>query len=66
LEELKSEKRLFLSAEKRIVLRDKIEKFAKMHNVPMYMANLFIDEVRMSNDEANKHLREKAELIGLM
>lgn len=62
----KKNERLFLSTEKRIVLRKKIDEFAKFHNVPEYMADLFIDEVRLSYDEANKHLRDRAELMGLM
>ena len=63
---MEMKKRLFLSAEKKIVLREKIEKFSKMHGVRDYMAELFIDEVRMSDDEANEELRKKAKLMGLM
>ena len=37
-----------------------------MHKVPDYMADLFINEVRVSDDEANAELRRKAELMGLM
>lgn len=58
--------RLFLSVDRRIVLRKKIDEFARIHNVPEYMADLFIDEVRLSEDEANKHLRDRAELMRLM
>ena len=65
MEQVKKE-RLFLSVEKKIVLRKKIDEFAKMHGVREYMADLFIDEVRMSDDEANAHLRERAMLMGLM
>jgi len=65
VEQVKKE-RLFLSEEKKIVLRKKIDEFAKMHKVPEYMADLFINEVRASDDEANAELRRKAELMGLM
>ena len=67
MEELKKKKkRLFLSVEKRIVLRGKIDEFARIHKVPEYMADLFINEVMDSEDDANAHLREKAVLLGLM
>ena len=62
----KSEKRLYLSPEKAIILRDKIKDFAKHHGVREYMAELFINEVRLSTDEANAHLRERAQIMGLM
>lgn len=65
MDQVKKE-RLFLSEEKKIILRKKIEEFAKMHKVPGYMADLFINEVRASDDEANAELRRKAELMGLM
>lgn len=59
-------KYVVLSPERTIALRKRINEFAKIHNVPEYMAVLFINEVRMSDDEANRNLREKAELMGLM
>ena len=65
MDQVKKE-RLFLSEEKKIILRKKIDEFAKMHKVPDYMADLFINEVRVSDDEANAELRRKAELMGLM
>ena len=66
--ELKSDKkeRLFLSLERRIVLRKKIDDFAKLHGVPEFMADLFIDEVRLSDDDLNDELKVKATLMGLM
>lgn len=65
MDQVKKE-RLFLSEEKKIILRKKIEEFTKMHKVPDCMADLFINEVRASDDEANAELRRKAELMGLM
>lgn len=65
MEQVKKE-RFFLSVEKKIILRKKIDDFAKDHNVPSHMADLFIDEVRASDDDANKHLRLEAVLRGLM
>ncbi len=65
MDQVKKE-RLFLSEEKKIILRKKIDEFAKVHKVPEYMADLFINEVRASDDEANAELRRKAELMGLM
>ena len=65
MEQVKGE-RLFLSVEKRIILRKKIDDFARLYSIPDYMADLFINEVRLSEDEANKDLRYKASLMGLM
>ena len=66
MKEFNSKKYAILSPERQVVLREKILEFARAHNIPDYMADLFINEVRLTTDEANKDLREKAKLLGLM
>jgi len=58
-------KRMF---ESKIVLsqyKQKLKQLTDRSNLPEYMGELLLNEILLSEDEANKHLRERVVLLGL-
>jgi hypothetical protein len=43
----------------------KLKQLTKASNLPDYMGGLLLQEIILSDDEANKHLRERAVYLGL-
>jgi hypothetical protein len=43
----------------------KLRELTKASNLPEYMGGLFLQEIILSTDEANRHLRERVVLLGL-
>ena len=46
--------------------KKKLKQLTDASNLPEYMGELFLSEIRLSTDEANAHLRDRAKLLGLM
>ena len=45
--------------------KNRLKKLTDASNLPEYMGELFLRELILSNDDANRHLRERAVLLGL-
>lgn len=58
--------KLHLSDEEKMMLKSKMKQLTEASNLPEYMGELFLTEIKLSTDEANAHLRERARLLGLM
>lgn len=64
--------RLFLDGQRKKDLAFKMKQLLNESNkslgkpLPGYMAELFLNEIKLSTDEANGHLRDRAKLLGLM
>lgn len=57
--------RMFKSEEAKRELTAKLRQLTDASNLPEYMGELFLSEIIESEDEANKHLRERVVLLGL-
>jgi hypothetical protein len=58
--------RVFQSEQEVKTRKEKIAQLAKASNLPEHMGELLLSEIRLSTDDTNKQLRERAELLGLM
>lgn len=58
--------RLFLSGKEKKDMALKIKHLTDSCNLPANLGELFLIEIRLSTDEANSRLREKAKLLGLI
>lgn len=60
--------RMFLDHKKASELKLKIKQLADSceYRVPDHMEELLLNEIRLSTDSANEHLRERARLLGLI
>jgi hypothetical protein len=61
--------REFQDKNQKKIYQDKLDNLARSCGwAPemFYMAELLLNEIRKSDDEANAHLRERAKLLGLM
>lgn len=46
--------------------KEKLDELCDASNLDRKMGELFLLEIKLSTDEANKHLRERAVLLGLL
>lgn len=46
--------------------KKKLRQLTDASNLPAYMGELFLTEIKLSTDQANAHLRERAKLLGLI
>lgn len=44
----------------------KLKQLTDASGLPAYMGELFLTEIKLSTDEANAHLRDRAKLLGLI
>ena len=58
--------KLHLSESEKSELKKKMKQLTDASGLPEYMGELFLTEIKLSIDEANAHLRERARLLGLM
>ena len=58
--------RLFASKKDKINLKQRLKQLTDESKLPEYMGELFLNEIRLSTDEANRHLRERAKILGLI
>lgn len=45
--------------------KEKLKQLTERSNLPVYMGELILEEIKLSNDKANEHLRERVKLLGL-
>ena len=45
--------------------KHRLKQLCDASNLPIHMAELFVTEIKLSTDDANKHLRERLKLLGL-
>lgn len=58
--------RIFASKIDKNELKNKLKQLTDASKLPESMGELFLNEIRLSKDEANAHLRERARLLRLM
>ena len=58
--------RIFSNSQDKKELKKKLKQLTDASNLPESMGELFLNEIRLSTDEANEHLRERARLLRLM
>ena len=58
--------KLNLTDAEKLELKKKLKQLTDASKLPEYMGDLFLEEIKLSTDEANAHLRERARLLGLM
>lgn len=58
--------RLFSSKKDKIDIKAKLKQLTDASKLPEYMGELLLNEIRLSTDEENRHLRERAKLLGLL
>jgi len=49
-----------------VSVKTKLKQLTDASGLPESMGELFLNEIKLSTDEANRHLRERAKLLGLM
>jgi len=45
--------------------KTKLKQLTDASNLPEHMGELFLNEIKLSTDEANRHLRDRAKILGL-
>jgi hypothetical protein len=58
--------RLFASGKDKADLKQKLKQLTDESKLPEYIGELFLAEIRLSTDEANRHLRQRAKWLKLM
>lgn len=58
--------REFMSKEQIDEYKINLKQLTDASKLPESMGELFLNEIRLSTDEANAHLRERAKILGLM
>lgn len=72
VKKLSPDKRVYLDKAKAVDLKTKMKQLLDASNqnlekpLPDFMAELLLNEIKLSTDEANEHLRNRARLLGLM
>ena len=59
-------KREFMSNGDKKKYKELLDQLCDASNLDRKIGELFLTEIKLSTDEANKHLRERAILLGLM
>jgi hypothetical protein len=59
------EERIHLDSREKDKLKEKLRQLCVASNLPVYMGELFLAEIKLSTDEANRHLRERVKMLGL-
>ena len=57
--------RMYKSPKAAAELKEKLKKLTDASNLPSYMGEILLREILLSTDEPNRHLRERAVLLGL-
>lgn len=60
------DQREFTSKEQIADYKLKLKQLTDESGLPQIMGELFLNEIKLSSDSANAHLRERAKLLGLM
>lgn len=60
------DKRVFQDTASKKDLKLRLKRLTDASGLPEYMGELLLSELKLSTDEANRHLRERARLLGLM
>jgi hypothetical protein len=58
--------RVFMDSASKKDLKVRLKRLTDASGLPEYMGELLLTEIKLSTDEANRHLRERAKLLGLM
>lgn len=58
--------RVFTSKERKKKIKLKLKELIDLYNLPEYMGEMFLFELKNSNDKANQQARDRAKLLGLI
>lgn len=58
--------RLYVDKKENSEFAKKLKQLTDASSLPAYLGELLLTEIRLSTDEANLHLRERAKILGLM
>ncbi len=58
--------RMYKSPKAAAELKEKLKKLTDASGLKEYQGKLFLNEIELSTDERNEHLRERAKLLGLL
>ena len=62
----KINERIFSSPKDKGELKKKLKQLTDASKIDPSLGELFLNEISLSTNDANKHLRERAKLLGLM